>query len=123
MRIEIQAIFENGVFRPLEPIEGVNENGKVVLTVEPVCGSLSDTQSSNDFRNTLTGVTLDEQGVSPELLEEVRNSIQIALSNVRDSEVMRRAAERMDRARVEMEKRTGIVDVVVPILREIRDEE
>jgi hypothetical protein len=63
----------------------------------------------------------DDPEITPELLQEVSNSIQTSLSNVRDPELMRRAAERMDRVREEIYERVGLVDVVVPILREIRD--
>jgi hypothetical protein len=56
-------------------------------------------------------------------LGRIGKSIEIAASNVRDPEVMRRGAEDMDRLREQIYKRIGVVDVVVPILREMRDEE
>ena len=40
---------------------------------------------------------------------------------IRDPEAARLARERMDREREEMRQRIGTVDVVVPILRELRD--
>src|SRR5712692_8897604 len=123
MKIVVEAVFENGVFRPLQPVEGLQEQGTVLLTINPAIPTLREAQSTSAKAGEETGILLDEPGVTPELLQEVRNSIQTALSNVRDPEVMRQAAERMDRAREEMYKRTGLIDVVVPILREIRDGE
>jgi predicted DNA-binding antitoxin AbrB/MazE fold protein len=123
MKIVVQAVFENGIFRPLGPVEGLKEHGTVLLNVVPAPRALAESQSANAKMGQETAVQFDEPGVTPELLEEVRNSIQTALSNVRDPEVMRQAAERMDREREEIYKRTGLVDVVLPILREIRDGE
>jgi hypothetical protein len=39
----------------------------------------------------------------------------------RDPEAMRRACERMDRMREEIQKRIGTVDVAVRYIRELRD--
>ncbi len=111
----IQAVFEKGVFRPLSSIQNIPEHTRVLLSIVP--------GAANTGAGAVTDFEFDEAGVTPELLQEVRNSIQTALSNVRDPEVMRQAAERMDRAREELHRRTGLVDVVMPILREIRDGE
>ncbi len=54
---------------------------------------------------------------------EVQASIDRALEGVRDPDSMRRAAERMDRMREEMRARVGNVNLAVPLIREIRDEE
>jgi hypothetical protein len=54
---------------------------------------------------------------------EVQAAIDRVLEGRRDPELMRRAAERMDRMREEMRKRTGNVDLAVPLIRETRDEE
>ena len=54
---------------------------------------------------------------------EVQAAVDRVLGGVRDSEAMHRAAERMDRMREEMRRRVGDVDLAVPLIREIRDEE
>jgi len=54
---------------------------------------------------------------------EVQAAIDRALEGVRDSGSMRQAAERMDRMREEMRARVGNVNLAVPLIREIRDEE
>ncbi len=94
MKIVVQAVFENGVFRPLGPVENLQEHGAVLLTIVPAPGPLGDRQSAKATMGADTGLNLGEPGVTPELLQEVRNSIQVAISNVRDPEVMRQAAER-----------------------------
>ncbi len=55
--------------------------------------------------------------------DEVEEGLQIARSNVRDAEVMRQAAERMDELRESIRRRVGVVDLVLPILREMRNAE
>ena len=54
---------------------------------------------------------------------EVQAAIDRALKGVRDPDSMRRAAERMDRMREEMRVRVGNVNLAVPLICEIRDEE
>jgi hypothetical protein len=66
---------------------------------------------------------LSEFGVTQEMLDELERSIEIAYSNVRDPEVMRQAAERMDRLAQEIYEREGLLDLAVPLVRESRDEE
>lgn len=66
---------------------------------------------------------LESTDVCPELQAELEKSIQIALSNVRDPEVMRKAADRMYRLSEQIRQREGVLDVIMPILREIRDGE
>jgi Protein of unknown function DUF104 len=123
MKIVIQAVFENGVFRPLAPVENLQEHDTVLLTIVPDAKALGDGLCAKAPIAANAGIGFDEPGVTPELLQEVRNSIQTALSNVRDPKVMRQAAERMDQAREELYQKIGLVDVAVPILREIRDAE
>jgi len=53
---------------------------------------------------------------------EVQAAINRVLERRRDPEVMRRAAERMDRMREDMRKRNGNVDLALPLIRETRDE-
>ena len=66
---------------------------------------------------------LSEFGVTQEMLDELEKSIEIAYSNVRDPEVMRLAAERMDRLAQQIYEREGLLDLTVPLVRESRDEE
>jgi hypothetical protein len=67
-------------------------------------------------------VDIASLGITQEMLDELEKSIEIAYSNVRDPEVMRQAAERMDRLRKEIYQREGSLDLAVPLLRESRDE-
>ncbi len=53
---------------------------------------------------------------------EVQAAVDRVLRGVRDPEVMRRAAERMDRMREEMRLRVGDVELAVSLIRETRDE-
>ena len=53
---------------------------------------------------------------------EVQAAINRVLEGKRDPESMRLAAERMDKMREEMRKRTGVIDLAVPLIRETRDE-
>jgi C-terminal processing protease CtpA/Prc len=53
---------------------------------------------------------------------EVQAAIERVLQGRRDPESMRLAAERMDKMREDMRKRTGNIDLAVPLIRETRDE-
>ena len=68
-------------------------------------------------------VDLADLGITQEILDELERSIEIAYSNVRDPEVMRQAAERMDRLAEQIRQREGVLDIVMPILREMRNGE
>jgi hypothetical protein len=59
---------------------------------------------------------------APALDQELEIAVENAMKGIRDPEVMRKAAERMDRMREEMRVRVGIVDLAVPLIRECRDE-
>jgi len=59
--------------------------------------------------------------VHPELLAEMEETARVAMSNVRDPEVMRQACERMDRLREENLERFGVQSVTVDLIRDIRD--
>ena len=61
--------------------------------------------------------------IPEELWEELERAHQAAISNVRDPEAMRKAAERMDRLGEQIYQRMGLLDIAVPYLREARDEE
>jgi hypothetical protein len=58
----------------------------------------------------------------PELVAEMEEAVRRAMSGVRDPETMRRACERMDRMSEEIFKKHGILDIGVPVIRELRDE-
>jgi len=68
-------------------------------------------------------VDLADLGITQEILDELERSIEIAYSNVRDPEVMRQAAERMDLLAEQIRQREGVLDIVMPILREMRNVE
>jgi len=36
MPITVEAIYESGILRPLEPLEGLNEHDRVRLTLQPI---------------------------------------------------------------------------------------
>jgi hypothetical protein len=65
----------------------------------------------------------DTSAIPPELLAEMERAVQIALSNVRDPEVMRQAAERMDQMREELRRQGGEMSIAVDLIREVRNEE
>jgi hypothetical protein len=63
----------------------------------------------------------DANAITPEMLAKMEEAARIAMSNVRDPEAMRQAAEEMDRIREEIFKKHGILDIGVPAIRELRD--
>lgn len=66
---------------------------------------------------------MDPKTIIPaDVMAELRAATERAASGVRDPEVMRQAAERMDRMREELRRRTGDLDVAVDLIREGRDE-
>jgi hypothetical protein len=62
-------------------------------------------------------------GISPEIMAKMEEAVRIAMSPVRDREVMRRACEEMDRIREEIFQKHGLLDIGVPAIREFRDRE
>ena len=54
---------------------------------------------------------------------DLANRVAVAASNVRDPETMRMAAQELDRLGDQIRARTGVLDVVLPILREMRNAE
>jgi hypothetical protein len=60
-----------------------------------------------------------ESAISPEAMADLEEAARYAVSGVRDREVMRRAAERMDRMREALPK----TNIAVELIREGRDEE
>lgn len=59
----------------------------------------------------------------PEIMAELKEAVQRAMSGVRDPEVMRKACERMDRISEEIRQKHGILDIGVQIIHEFRDGE
>jgi hypothetical protein len=62
-------------------------------------------------------------GLPPDLLAEMQEAARIAMSRVRDPEIMRRACEEMDRISEEIYRKHGLLDIGVPAIRELRDGE
>ena len=126
MKIIVQAIYENGLFRPAGPLLELEEGDKVLLTIVKAPNALGPFTPVDQEAHKRVAALIkwdEEPGVTPELQLEVRNAIQIGMSNVRDPEVMRQAAERMDRMSKELYDRVGLLDISQSILREIRDGE
>jgi hypothetical protein len=65
----------------------------------------------------------EHEPMPDDLLADLKAAARYAAAGVRDREVMRRAAERMDRMREECQQKHGILDVAAELIREIRDEE
>ncbi len=61
--------------------------------------------------------------IPAELLAEMEQAVRIALSNVRDPEIMRQAAERMEHMREELRRKGGEMNIAVGLVREVRDEQ
>lgn len=51
---------------------------------------------------------------------ELQDAIEKARRGQRDAEEMRKASERLDHARLAMQRRVVIVDLAVPAIRELR---
>jgi hypothetical protein len=57
-----------------------------------------------------------------EAMTRMQEAANRAAKGIRDPERMRKAAETMDRISEEVHKRHGLLDIAVPIIRELRDE-
>lgn len=66
--------------------------------------------------------TLAADPITPTLRAEFEDAVRRATLGVRDPEAMRRACERMDRAREEIRREHGVLDIGVPAIRELRGE-
>lgn len=124
----ILAVYENGVFRPMTPVPALADGTSVVLTIQVPQSSEPKEEkrslSSKEVRELIRSKNPpDAEAIPEQLWEELDQALQIALSNVRDPEVMRQAAERMDHLREQIYQREGLLDIAVPYLREARDEE
>jgi predicted DNA-binding antitoxin AbrB/MazE fold protein len=127
MSITVPAVYENGVFRPLTPVAALADGTPVLITIQ--VSKTSETEGANrsltpkELHELIQSKNPDAEKIPDELWEEVKRATEIAMSNVRDPEVMRQAAERMDRLAEQIYKREGLLDIAVPYLRESRDEE
>lgn len=63
------------------------------------------------------------ENLTPEIRAEMEEAARFAMSNVRDREAMKAACAEMDRISDEIRARHGILDIGVPAIRELRDEE
>lgn len=61
--------------------------------------------------------------IPPDLMAELVEVARRAAAGIRDPEAMRRACERMDRVSEEIFRDHGILDIGVPAIRQLRDEE
>ncbi len=66
--------------------------------------------------------TAEKQPIVP-VDPELQDAIDRAILGARDPEVMKKAAERMDRMREEMRQRVGEVNLAVELICETRDGE
>ncbi len=127
MNVTVPAVYENGVFRPVAPVPKLAEGTSVVLTVQDPrngeTGGAKRSLTSKEMREYIRSKNPDAEEIPEELWEAAERATQIAMSNIRDPEVMRQAAERMDRLSEQIYKREGLLDIAVPYLREARDEE
>jgi hypothetical protein len=64
----------------------------------------------------------ESQPVPAEDLAELEKTIQNLITGVRDPDAMDRAAQEMDEGRDEIQRRLGVVDLAVALVRESRDE-
>jgi predicted DNA-binding antitoxin AbrB/MazE fold protein len=127
MGVMVRAIYENGVFRPTGPVPELANGASVVLTIEIPCkaekegveGGLTSRQVRELIRSKDPQIDLGQE----ESWEETEKLLEMSLSNRRDPEVMRKGAEDMDRLREQIYRREGLLDIVMPLLRESRDDE
>lgn len=68
-------------------------------------------------------IELKDTGIPPEVVADLEEAARYAASGVRDPEVMRKAAETMDRLREEIRRKHGVLDIGVPAIRQLRDGE
>jgi hypothetical protein len=52
---------------------------------------------------------------------KLQQAVERVVTGRRDPEAIRKACERMDRMRAEIEQKHGFLDVAVPSIRELRD--
>jgi hypothetical protein len=108
-------------------VSGLADGASVTLTVQDARGAEQEqakrSLTSKEVYELIKSKNPHAEQIPDELWEELRQAIDIAMSNVRDPEIMRQAAESMDRLGEQIYKREGLLDIAVPYLRESRDEE
>jgi hypothetical protein len=62
----------------------------------------------------------EQPAISPELVAESEAAVAFAMSGERDPEAMPRAAERMDRMWEETFDKYGLLEIGVPVIRDLR---
>jgi hypothetical protein len=66
---------------------------------------------------------MKSEEIPPDVMAELQQAAERAAAGVRDPEAMRRASERMDRLREEIRRRHGVLDIGVPAIRDLREDE
>ena len=61
------------------------------------------------------------ENLTLQILAEMEEAGRLALSNVRDPEIMKAACAEMDRISEEIRKQHGVLDIGVPAIRALRD--
>jgi rRNA-processing protein FCF1 len=61
--------------------------------------------------------------IPPEVLAELQEAADNAAQGIREPEAARQALERLTRRREEIRQKHGLLDIAVPSIRELRDEE
>ncbi len=64
-----------------------------------------------------------DHGIPSSVLAELQEAADRAVKGIRDPEIMRQACESMNRLREEIRTRHGLLDIVVPAIRALRDGE
>jgi hypothetical protein len=64
----------------------------------------------------------DKDPIPDKVLTDLKAAARYAASGVRGPDVMRQAAERMDRMREEARQKQGTLDVAAELIRQVRDE-
>lgn len=62
-----------------------------------------------------------KSGIPDEVLAEMQEAADRAARGIRDPEAMRQALESLNHLREDIRQRHGLVDIVVPCIRELRN--
>jgi len=68
-------------------------------------------------------IDVKDTGIPPDVMADLEDACRYAATGARDPEVMRRAAETMDRLREDIFRKHGVLDIGVPATRQLRDGE
>src|SRR5438128_1951729 len=115
MNFTVAAVYENGIFRPVTPVSELADGTPVVLTIrDPKNAEAKEERRSlspKEMHEYIRSKNPNAEEIPEELWEKLQRAHQVAISNVRDPEVMRQAAERMDRLREQIYRREGLLDI------------